>query len=371
MQNNNLIAQLKSLQKIKPAPEWQSFCRKRIISRIRFEKSVNAKSSLFEIWFHLFHPRRLIHSFSSAIIILMLLLLGGLGAAGAAYYSLPGEVLYPAKLKLSKALMFLPGQSDSFKLKQQTEIVRLVSNDLTEVIKTGGDRQAVEQAVAIIQEEADLTNEHLNKMTANANAPKVKAAQAIKETSDKLRKSLSSTKKVLNSKTKASPDASNNLVKTLAKVEAAAQDVKLKSLKVIAEKAETENNNEVNKELLAKDIALVIAEAEQDLLIIITADGEQKIIKKSPAGNDNSTETELLNNNQPLLPAEADSQTDVLIKESLVQAKESLANNQLTEALEKVTEAVSIAHQAENQEAEIEKSEIEKLEPPVDVDKEK
>lgn len=364
LNNKEIIFQLKSLQTIKPAPEWQSFSRQRLISKIRFEKSINMKPVFFETWFHtlhILHPRRLIRSFSAAMIILMLFLLGGLGAAGAAYYSLPGETLYPVKLKLSKALMLLPGQSDSFKLKQQTEIVRLVSDDLSEVVKTGGNRQAVEQAVAIIQEEVDLASQHLNKMTASQDAPKVKAAQTIKETSNKLRKSLSSTKKVLNSKTKASADTAGNLVKTLTKAEAAVQDVKLKSLKVIAESAETETDGEVNKEMLAKDIALAIAEAEQDLLIVITADGEQKIIKQTKK-DDNSTELA----GDQLSLNEADSQTNVLIKESLSKAKESLANNQLSEALEKVTEAVSIAHQAENQAAEIEKSEI-----PAEVDKDK
>lgn len=131
MKSNDIIQQLHKMKTQAPSAEWKMSCEKKFISLMR-NNAPEKKISLWSVFFNIvFGSVRSI--VLQPTVILLLVLATAFGSSllvNAAFYSLPGDQLYPLKIRLEKAqIAFMSNKNDITELKVEFAKKRLYEID--------------------------------------------------------------------------------------------------------------------------------------------------------------------------------------------------------------------------------------------------
>lgn len=118
MKSNNIIQRLHKMKDIAPSAEWKMSCEKKLMSLMRNnapEKRVTFWSAFFTVVFGT--ARSMVMQPTVLLLLVLATAFGSSLLVNAAFYSLPGDRLYPLKIRLERAQLAL--MSDK---KQITEL---------------------------------------------------------------------------------------------------------------------------------------------------------------------------------------------------------------------------------------------------------
>lgn len=167
----NLIAEIKKLDQIKPRKEWVLTVKSRIL-----ETETTTKTSIWEILPRIFFQPKLIVSEVLAVFIV-------LGVFGFSQYSLPGDPLYLLKRAIERARTVLVSSSDL----PQAQL-ELVNKRLGELVKIAETNQVKKLAPALQEYQASLIQavRNLAKTSATTTASDPAAIKKIASEAQKL-----------------------------------------------------------------------------------------------------------------------------------------------------------------------------------------
>lgn len=169
--SNNVINEIKKLKStIKPRPEWTTLSRELLLSQIK-ETATSEKVSLGVSGFWSIFSQTFRQSLFEPVVVMFLILGSFLLSSltiNAAFYSLPGDSLYPVKLALEKThAAFVTGDEQKLELKIEYAAKRVAEIDKL-VAQTNVDpetkKRNIEAAVNEFKNNVSDVNSHLAKL---------------------------------------------------------------------------------------------------------------------------------------------------------------------------------------------------------------
>lgn len=169
--DNNIIKEIKKLKKdICPRPEWVVLSRDILLQQINPQKKYQPAAVGWGAYLQLFSQVFRQHLLEPAVIMLIVLgvFLGSSLMINAAFYSLPGDRLYPLKIALEKThVALVPGEEQKVELKIEFAQNRIAEFDKI-VQQTNIDPQQkkkkIEAVVKEFKNNVVAVNDHLNKI---------------------------------------------------------------------------------------------------------------------------------------------------------------------------------------------------------------
>ncbi len=194
--SREIIAQLKNLRtgKVNPKQEWLEKNRALLLSQIKNTVTPTAErkpAMLENVWtaLSIFIPQNVVYNVVRPMAVLLIVALvatsGWINTVDAAYNSLPGDWLYPAKRAMEKtqvAMSSVVGGKPA-EAKMRTELAKRRATEAKQLAK-GTDpkkEQKVQQAVNDLKNEIQLVNTKLAEINAAPTASNTGAADTAKE----------------------------------------------------------------------------------------------------------------------------------------------------------------------------------------------
>ncbi|HTX86643.1 MAG TPA: DUF5667 domain-containing protein [Candidatus Nanoarchaeia archaeon] len=169
MNDKELIAELKTLQGIKPEPAWKQETREVLLAQISNSVGAEVKVNGFEIMVYEFKNFfSFLPAAAWAMICLAIILTGGTMGALAAKNSKPGDTLYIAKVWKEKIqLMLTFNQEDKAKL--DMKLASIHAQEITEVLSSpnfnaAGNEKKAEELAQNFQQEINTVKERLSEI---------------------------------------------------------------------------------------------------------------------------------------------------------------------------------------------------------------
>lgn len=253
------IKDLQYLHILKISKNQKLRCKKRLLEKIHLYNF--KKPSIFafgkDYIISLFRISKIV---STSIIALLVVFLIGIAAVNASFSSLPGDILYPVKLKVERIqLLFIKDPSKEVEKRielvkkrvQETQIILVKKEQLPkEKVKN------VKDVMENVSKEIDVVNKKLEEVKKVLNDKAIDRIKQIKQTTDEIKQKLKDTVEKL-------PEADGETKETEQKIKEAIDkvtDTKLKSLEVIVDKAYQ------NKTDLKDEVKQVIREIEDEII---------------------------------------------------------------------------------------------------------
>jgi hypothetical protein len=151
-----LIEQVRTLKEIKPRKEWAVLLKSQILSE-RKDAVIEAKSVGFmDVISLIFAPKKLAYAFTAGLVLII-------GILGFARYTMPGDLLFPARKIAEQSQAALTGQTG---LKQDAAVLSSRINDLAQVAKAG-KMDNIPSAISEINANALELSKNLKNNTVN------------------------------------------------------------------------------------------------------------------------------------------------------------------------------------------------------------
>ncbi len=375
--SQDLIAQLKQLKhgEVKPREEWLNNNRALLLSQIKNTVSKEEKKIDFEsIWntMSLFLPRTLVFNVVRPVAVLLVVSIvatsGWVASVDAAYNTLPGDWLYPAKRAGEKTQVAVAGMMGSKKTetKLHSEFAKRRATETKQLVasKDPQKQEKVKESIQDLKTEIANVNQNLEeiKIASAGNAVSADIVKDIKQDSEQVKTTLEEVKATLlitsnindTSSTKENAAAINE-VKDLAK------DISVKAVEVIVTK-HLEGDKTVSAQEVKQEINNTLQSATTDAAqskqsvagvqaVVTAAKVEAKDLATQPAAN--TTTTAALNqkiSDVASVTNNAAAQNKTVtdnVDKKVTEAVDALNKGDLTKVMEKVKEANTATKEAE------------------------
>lgn len=269
MTDQQLIAKIKDLKKIKPENQWLSLTRQHFVNELELKKAVKVSNSFADwFWYHRLQPAVLSMS--------LLLILGGgpVLTLKAAQSSLPGEWLYPVK-KITEQVQ-AKIVSDDKKAQIQFEFATRRLEELSKI--TSDSLKPIDKSIKTKEVINDLKTNLTQASAAVKNLPKEKIA-AMAQKTKKIEQNLNQAKADLSQN---KDQVLNNAKDVLAQAEKIVEDVNGQLAAVLVE---------IEQERIASSTEALIEEKIEGIKEKIDINLEEKINSLNPL---NETTTPVL-----------------------------------------------------------------------------
>lgn len=323
MPAENIIKQLQSLKEIKPNKDWVNSERELLLSQIAVQSSPKPQSFLINSWFMAksLMPGGMMKFVAKPVGVLTVLaaFLFSTGALGvnASKGSLPGDFLYPVKLKTEQVKVGLtagPEKKAEMHVQFAGERVKEIEKVSRQSTTPDHKKAQIQTAAAVLTQEMQKAQEHLEvaKNDKQKSGDLIQVIKSVDEKTDEI------SAQIVQKQTELKGDKEIN--QTLQKAVDAADNTGVKAVEVIVDKNQK------------GDIQL----SENELVGII----EKKIEKTSEQINqvNQSAGATALSSDFKDKPAEA--------KQILSEAQDMLDQGNLPSAIEKVKQSVEITQEA-------------------------
>jgi hypothetical protein len=207
--SREIIAQLKKLRtgEVNPKQEWLEKNRAILLSQIKNTVAADRKPAMLEnVWtaLSIFIPQNVVYNVVRPVAVLLVVALvatsGWINTVDAAYNSLPGDWLYPAKRAMEKtqvAVSSVVGGKPA-ETKMRTELAKRRATEAKQLAK-GTDPKKVEkvqQAVNDLKTEIQLVNSNLEeiKATPAGNTGAADTAKEVKQETEQIKNVLQEVK---------------------------------------------------------------------------------------------------------------------------------------------------------------------------------
>ncbi|MBI3291007.1 hypothetical protein HYZ76_01860 [Candidatus Falkowbacteria bacterium] len=246
IEKNNLIKDIKNLKnEIKPRPDWVNLSRAVLLQKINSPEKLPGGSvglsGYIAVFSQIFRQRLL----EPAVVMLLVLgvTLGSSLTINAAFYSSPGDNLYPVKLALERThVALVPDEEDKIELKIEFAQKRVAEFD--KIVQDPNSnpeekKKKIETVVKELKNNVAAVSSHLNKINQSIASANVNAS----DKEQRVRIAIS-----ISSKTEELVKSVEESVGSLSEVE------KLEVEKVIADAVEAAQGTSISVQQLAEDI---------------------------------------------------------------------------------------------------------------------
>lgn len=198
MENNSLKKEFKKIkQNIFPRPDWVDLSREILLQQISAQKEDQAKISFFDFsnLFIQFFRQRLLEP-AVVMILVLATFLGSTLVINAAFYSLPGESLYPVKIALEKAHVALISDTQK-KVELKMEFAEKRINEFDKIVQQTENNPAektkkIQQVVQELRNNVIEVNNHLTQLSQSFKQTdkQTDSAEVIKDKEQKVQMAL-------------------------------------------------------------------------------------------------------------------------------------------------------------------------------------
>ncbi|KKS65590.1 MAG: hypothetical protein UV67_C0008G0008 [Parcubacteria group bacterium GW2011_GWC1_43_12] len=342
MEEKDIKKLLEPLKKIAPDENWMISCRSKLAFRMEMERKKHILDKDLSILDGLFaflgnkSPKPTLKWAYALSIGFLVIAAGGGATAWAAKHSLPGSALYPMKIALEKLRLEASFSSEG-KIKLQTEMTNARLQELQKVVLSSENPEKkkgkVEQVVNEINQQLNKANNQLPGMGDAESQKTVAAAKAISESAVKTEKMISQMKESLPSELK------ENLGGRLTEAAETADRMGTKALGIIVRsQIQSEDSSEISARIMER-----IEVAEERIKVI----GQKVESVSSSTIADNSSSVNISADKLPVIRAVLIKDQSEKARELIEQAKSSLEDNDMAQALETLNLARTIILGAE------------------------
>ncbi len=370
--SRDLKRQLKNLKhgEANPRQEWLKNSRALLLSQIKNTVSTTAESrgpkALDNVWSGLsvFLPQRLVYNFIRPVAVLLIVAMvgmsGWIATVDAAYETLPGDLLYPAKRAAEKTqvamAVFAGNKTAETKLHMEFAKRRAVE---TKKIVGGADQQKkalVSETVSELKNELKGVNNNLEDIKNKPDGQLKSAAFArdVRQNTEQIKNVLQQVKENLQVSTVV---GDNNLSKEVAAAKDLVKDTGVKAVEVMVAK-HLEGDRSVTKEEVASAISNTLQTAAADageskqnvagaktMVEAVKTEVKDIAIELKKQGNDGVTSStrELSEkistvSNQTVAAVLKTEAASADVDKKINEAKTLLENNDLAKAVDKIRE---------------------------------
>ncbi len=266
--DKEILKELKKLKKdINPRPEWIALSRDVLLKEInpqdQYQQEDVGFSGYLKVFNQIFKQRIL----EPAVVMLLVLgvFLGSSLSINAAFYSLPGEQLYPVKIALEKThVALIPDEQKKVELKIEFAQKRLAEFDkiVAEVdVKPEDKKKKIEAVVQEFQKSVVAVNDQLNKIKDEESVSPISREHTVRMAV------------TVSSKTEA---LARSFDKT---VEGLSEDEKSEVDEIVAEAVQTTQETNLSAQQLIEDAE---AEAEEDVEVADNVNNEADLEAANP-----------------------------------------------------------------------------------------
>lgn len=352
--SRNLIKKLKSLKngEVNPRAEWLEKNRSFLLSQIKNTiPAVEAKNSAWKIiggGFSIFLPQKFILNVVRPLAILLLVVSvassGWITTVDAAYETLPGDLLYPAKRAAEKARVTAAAIIGDKKgeAKLHSEYAKRRAVETKKIIADPAKKGRVGQSVADLKNEIKNVEDSLNIIKDNPNASDVAdVAKEMSANTEQVKNVLQEVKDDLTDSTAADDLA---LSKEISETKEMAKDVTMKAVEVVVTK-HLEGDNSVTSEEVKNTINKFLQNVTSEAIetgenmdsAIEAAKSSETAVKPVLAVISTSTPTF----------GEGIGVVTTAVAEKVAAAREFLVSGDLAGAVSKLIEANAVTTEAE------------------------
>jgi len=367
--SKGILRQLKDLKsgEVNPRAEWMQTNRSVLLSQIKntINPSESRQSTPKNIWEGLaifFSPNTVnfaLRPVAILLIVSLVLLTGKIATVDAAYEVLPGDLFYPAKRVVEKtqvAVVKIIGDKKT-ETKLHSEFAKRRASEANRMVVSGDAQKAemVSQTLSDLKQELKSVDVKLD----NPSDVTADVVREVKQNTEEIRNTLNQVKNNL-----IVDDGGKNLTQEVAAAKDAAKDTEMKAVQTMVDKHlqgdATVTKDEV-KQVINDTLKNVVGEAteskqnaEDAKNVVEAVKTEVKDLTRNPVvGVEVASSTKALTEKISVAASEANDasvKTDALAKEvdkQALEVKALLSTDDLTEAVNKVKEAVENGKKAE------------------------
>ncbi|OGF30610.1 hypothetical protein A2533_03230 [Candidatus Falkowbacteria bacterium RIFOXYD2_FULL_35_9] len=261
----NLVTQLKNLNRIEPREDWVKSNKELLLSQIKAQ-APESRSSFFSFWYFgkMLLPQGFITFIAKPIgvISVIMLMIFGSGAftVNASKNSLPGDILYSIKLTSEKVMIGLT-VSDEKKTERNMTIADNRMRELETIVASDKNNDTKKQQIMVVTENLIGTMNGINKNIEDVSSKKedlsqrMEIVQRVDERATQIVEKLDKSNEVF---------IDNDVTENISQVTKVVEDTSLKAVQTIAEKYDN-GEIDISSEKVVEVIENQIKKVEQKI----------------------------------------------------------------------------------------------------------